>query len=82
MDWCLVAGPVISWVVEAAKRIPWVAAHPKLAAAVLAAIGGALRQWLGADAPWTQLVQCVLQAWGLAVATHEVVTDPVRRLVG
>jgi hypothetical protein len=81
MDWCLVAAPVVSWLTDALKRIPWAKRYPKVIALILSAAAGALQQALGAGAPLAELVRCVLLTWGGAVVVHEAVTDPVRRVV-
>jgi hypothetical protein len=81
VDICLVAGPVVSWVVEALKRIPWVKRYPKIAALLIAALAGVAEAAYGTGATVTQIVRCVLQTWGLAVASHEVITEPLQRRV-
>jgi hypothetical protein len=81
VDICLVAGPVVSWVVEALKRIPWVKRYPKVAALFIAALAGVAEAAYGTGATVTQIVRCVLQTWGVAIATHEVITEPLQRTV-
>lgn len=81
MDYCLIAGPLISWIVEALKRIPLIRAHAQLVALILAAAAGVAAQALGAEAPLAALVRCVLQTWVAAIATHEVITQRVQRWV-
>jgi hypothetical protein len=80
---CLAAGPLISWVVELGKRIPWVAQYPRQAAFVLAFVVPVLRQLGigGAAGTVRDVAVCVLVQLGLAVGTHEVLTDPIRARV-
>lgn len=80
VDWCIVAGPVVSWIVEALKRIPIIKRYPKIAALVIAGIAGAV-EYAGGAVPLAEVLRCVVQAWGLAIATHEALTEPVQRLV-
>lgn len=80
MDECLIAGPIISWIVEMLKRLPVVKRYPRIAALIIAGLAGAARfAWGGL--PVATLIECVLKAWGLSIATHEVLTEPVQRIV-
>ena len=81
MDVCLLYGVVLSFLVGALKRVPVIAAHPKLTVVVLSGAAGAL----GAVAqPGThtaaQLVTCLATQFAAAVATHETVTKPFSRV--
>lgn len=72
MDVCVVYGPVISFVVDVLKRVPFIANHPKVVAAVLA-LAIALFPLVGVDKPdVAAIVQCFIIAFGGAIGTHEV----------
>lgn len=73
MDWCLVAGPVASVVVQAAKRIPWVTRYPKV---VLALLTGAYAFAVGTG--W----ECWLQAFAMGIAGYEVFIKPATKEEG
>lgn len=82
---CLILGPIISFIVSPLKNIPWVKNNPKTLALILsAAYNAAVAAWsvvhngqsfdpgsLGA------ILTCVLTSFGVSVATHEVVTQPL-----
>jgi hypothetical protein len=74
---CLLYAPVISFVVEFLKRVPFLARFPSLVALFISLAVG----WLnvhpspGQALPISQLVVCVLTAYAGAIATHEVVSE-------
>jgi len=82
MDLCVVFGPLISFVVDFSKRIPFIARYPKLVAAALALLLNALPA-LGVDnANLMRILECLIVSFGGAVATHEVAkATPVLRNV-
>lgn len=88
MDPCVIYGPVISFVVDVLKRIPFVAKYPKVVAALLA-LAVALFPVVGVDKPDLEaVVNCFVVAFGGALGTNEVakktaiLSDLKRRLGG
>lgn len=81
---CVVFGPLISWAVDLLKRLPPVRRSPKGTAFVLTLLATAAKWWWRGPGPFDlqAFLLCVAAAFGAAVATHEVITDPVRRVVG
>lgn len=77
---CLIAGPIISFVTSAVKKIPWIGANPKKFAGILATITGVATGLMVGhpSGPTVQhIVQCILTNFGLSVATYETVTKAV-----
>jgi hypothetical protein len=72
MDPCVVYGPIISFVIDILKRVPFIARYPKVVAALLA-LALALFPVVGVQQPsLEQIVQCFIVAFSGSVATHEV----------
>lgn len=80
---CLLAGPVISGLVSAAKRIPFVSNKPKIVAFGLSVLTGAISVYFGgaAGVGASELAQCILIPFAGAVATYEAVTRPVQETI-
>ncbi len=88
MDPCVVYGPIISFVIDFLKRIPFIARYPKVVAALLA-LAVALFPVVGVDKPDLEaIVNCFVAAFGGALGTNEVakktaiLSDLKRRLSG
>lgn len=87
MDPCVVYGPIISFVIDFLKRIPFIARYPKVVAALLA-LAVALFPVVGVDKPDLEaIVQCFIVAFGGAVAANEVakktpIFDELKRRLG
>jgi hypothetical protein len=76
---CIVWAPLISWVVDFLKRVPFLAKSPK-AVALVATLGVALLQVRPSPEhafPLSQVLVCVLTTWAGTIATYELVTKPV-----
>lgn len=69
---CLIAGPVIAIAVSAMKRLSFVAAHPKIVAAILSIIIGLTNTLTAGGLDWPMLAECILIPFAAAVATYEV----------
>lgn len=69
-DWCIVAGPVASVVVEALKRFPVVQRYPKVIMALLTA---GYSYALGTG------LECWFTAFATGIAGYEVVIKPVKK---
>lgn len=79
-DLCVVYGSIISLIVSLLKRIPFVKGNPKLASTIISIMlssfgllgtGGNVGQALQA------ITLCILIQLGMAIATHEVLVDPI-----
>jgi hypothetical protein len=70
----LLFAPIITVVVNLAKRVPFVSRNPKLLAFVIAAIVGTISATHGSTAgiDWSAIAQCVGTVFAGSVATHEV----------
>ena len=77
---CLVAGPLISFLVSALKAIPWVKNNPKWVAFAISAILGSVTSLTGMyhGISIAELAQCVLIQFAGAVTTHEAVVNPIK----
>lgn len=80
---CLSIAPLISFVVSALKKIPFVKRYPKSAAFFISAIVGGWTASHGSPVgvDYGAIVQCVLTQFAGAVATHEAVTNQVQKVV-
>jgi hypothetical protein len=77
---CVAAGPIISVVVSALKRIPFVKKYPKTVAFFVAAVTGSVTSYLGTNGVAVgDIIQCVLVQFSTAVATHESVTNQLQK---
>lgn len=81
---CLIAGPVISFVVSALKKIAIVKRYPKLTAMLASAILGSVVSITGSyhGVDFSDIVQCILIQFTGAVGTHEAITNQVQKLGG
>lgn len=79
---CLLAGPVISFVVSFLKKIPLVKRFPKSAAGFISMAVGAYTATHGSTPgiDYGTLVQCILTNFAAAVATHEAIVEPVAKV--
>lgn len=79
---CLLAGPVISFVVSFLKRIPFVKRFPKSAAGFISMAVGAYQATHGSlpGIDYGTLVSCILINFSAAIATHEAVTEQVAKV--
>jgi len=78
---CVAAGPIISVVVSALKKIPFVKKYPKTVAFFVAAVTGSVTSYLGTDGvAFGDIVKCVLVQFSTAVATHESVTNQIQKI--
>lgn len=76
---CLAYGAIISLVISALKKIPFVKQYPKLAAMALSMIGAAIASRFGTTpAEWLVIARCVVETFAVSVATHETVVQPVK----
>lgn len=80
---CLAIAPLISFVVSALKKIPFVKRFPKSAAFFISAIVGGWTATHGSTPgiDYASIVQCVLTQFAGAVATHEAVVNQVQKVV-
>lgn len=80
---CLLLGPLISFVVSALKKIPFVKRFPKSAALFISALVGTWTATHGSmpGIDYTTIARCVLEQFAAAVATHESITDQVTKRV-
>lgn len=78
---CLLLGPLISFVVSALKKIPFVKRFPKSAALFVSALVGTWTATHGSPAgiDYATIVRCVLEQFAAAVATHESVVNPITK---
>jgi ABC-type uncharacterized transport system permease subunit len=84
---CLVIGAAISFLVSSLKRWAFVKSHVKLVAffvSVLVGIaivflGAILHPYLTVQLDYTDLMQCIFVQFTAAIATHEVVVEPISR---
>jgi hypothetical protein len=76
---CLLYAPVVSWVVDFLKRVPFLARYPKIIALFLTLALSYLQAHPspGQAFPISQLVACVLTTLAGTVATHEIVSEPL-----
>jgi hypothetical protein len=76
---CLLIGPLVSFVVSALKRIPFVKRFPKSAAFFISSLVGAYTSAHGSTPgiDYAAIIQCVLVQFATAVATHEAIVQPV-----
>lgn len=86
---CAAYGAVVAILVAILKKLPWlgdaVARNPKVIASLVSALGlfALVHPTTAAGAiDWTALGICTVQTFAAAVATHEVVLDPVARAAG
>lgn len=80
---CLMYGGIISFIVSLMKKVPLVKKYPKVVALILSAASGVLMAQMGVSpAEWKVIAKCVLEQFAAAVATHEAVVQPVRKLTG
>lgn len=79
---CLLLGPLISFVVSALKKIPFVKRFPKSAALFISALVGTWTATHGSPSgiDYATIVQCVLEQFATAVATHESVTNQIQKV--
>ena len=73
----LVQGPLVSVLVQALKRVPWVAAHAKLVAALLNLAAVALAGVVVCSADLGQVAAAWLAAFSGSVATYETALKPL-----
>lgn len=80
---CTIAGPAISVIVSALKKIPLVKRYPKFVTFFISAVVGSFTSIHGAVAgiSYADLIQCVLIQFSTAVATHEAVTNQVQKVI-
>lgn len=80
VDLCVVYGSVISLIVSLLKRISFVKNNPKLATTIISIMLSSFGL-LGKGGNVGQAVQaitlCILIQLGMAIATHEVLVDPI-----
>ena len=72
---CLIAGPIISGLVQLFKGVSFVQKYPKLVAAVLSIISGIISGLTFHGLDWQSIAQCVIVPFSMAVATYEVATS-------
>lgn len=79
---CIVAGPIISIIVSALKRIPFVKRYPKSVAFFISAVAGTVTSLYGnvGGLSIADLTQCVIVQFSAAVATHEAITNQVQKI--
>jgi hypothetical protein len=79
---CLIAGPVISFVVSALKKISIIKKYPKLTAMFISAILGSVVSVTGSyhGVNYADIVQCILIQFTGAVGTHEAITNQVQKI--
>jgi len=79
---CLLLGPLISFVVSALKKIPFVKRFPKSAALFISALVGTWTATHGSPngIDYATIAQCVLEQFAAAVATHESVTNQIQKV--
>jgi len=80
---CLAIAPLVSFVVSALKKIPFVKRFPKSAAFFISAIVGGWTATHGSvqGIDYSAIVTCVLTQFAGAVATHEAVVNQVQKVV-
>lgn len=85
---CLVIGAAISFLVSSLKRFAFVKLHVKLVAFFVSVLVGIATVSLGVlvhpylvtvTLDYTDLLQCIFVQFTAAIATHEVVVDPISR---
>lgn len=79
---CVAAGPIISIIVSALKRIPFVKRYPKSVAFFISAVAGTVTSMYGnvGGLSIAELTQCVIVQFSAAVATHEAVTNQLPKI--
>lgn len=70
---CLIVGPIITMIVSLFKRLAIVAAYPKIVAAVISVIFGAVSTLTTGGLDWMVLAECTIVPFAASVATYEVV---------
>lgn len=80
---CLVYGGVISFAVSLLKRIGFIKNNPKIVAFILNILSVTIMQYWNNRNPgtvldWSVFVQCVLEQMSASVATHEIITEPIK----
>lgn len=84
---CLVLGAIISFLVSALKTFAWVKNHTKLVAfgvcVIVSSVAAYLvlllqRQAIATPMDLSSVVSCVLVQFASAIATHEVIVQPVQ----
>lgn len=79
---CLAYGAIISFVVSLLKGIPVVKQYPKLVVAALSIAAVLVVAFMGDQAgqQWATIARCVAETFATAVATHETVVQPVKKM--
>lgn len=80
---CALAGPVISFVVSALKRISIIKRYPKLTSIFISTILGSIVSIHGSynGISFTDIIQCILIQFSGSVATHEAVTNQIQKVI-
>lgn len=77
--WLLGQGPIVSFLVQALKRIPWVAAHPKETVAALNVVATLVTGVAFCGLDFQNLILQLITGISSSVATYELITKPVAK---
>lgn len=76
---CLVAGPVIAALVQAAKALSFVQRYPKIVAFALSTLTAVVSGFAFGGLDWQAIATCTLVPFTASIATYEVVVKSAEK---